>query len=97
LKKAEDNNIDAHIFLQMLTHSVRNILLIRFSPDVAKSLQSDLGDDEYAFLSNIAKEKNMISAATLEKFLSAYREMNNAYLKYTPLELAIFNIIGNND
>lgn len=96
LNKVQEGNIDAFIFLQMLTHAVRNILLIRFSPNLANSLKEDLGDDEFSFLSGIAAEKNNIHSQTLQVLLHTYRQMNNAYIKYTPLELAFFEIIGNN-
>jgi DNA polymerase-3 subunit gamma/tau len=96
LKKAQNNNVDAYIFLQMFTHAVRNILLIRFSPQTAVELEKELGIDEFEFLESLAREKNKIDSRTLQVLLDAYRDINNAYLKYTPLELAIFNIIGNN-
>ena len=93
LHQAEEQNIDAYIFMQMLVRSVRSILQIRFSPQMANILEEDLGKDEFEFLEAIAKQKNNIHAQLLEQLLGAYSQMNNAYLKYTPIELAILKII----
>jgi DNA polymerase-3 subunit gamma/tau len=96
LKQAEESNIDAYIFLQMITRAVRNIIHIRFSPQIATLLKQDLGEDQYNFLQEIASEKNNIHSQFLELLLHAYSQMNNAYHKYTPIELAILKSISNN-
>ncbi|MCA9351306.1 DNA polymerase III subunit gamma/tau [Patescibacteria group bacterium] len=97
LKRAEESNVDAHVFMQMLTHSVRNVLHIRFSKDLAAKLKDDLGEDEFIFLEGIAKEKNNIHSGLLETLLAAYGQMNSAFVKYTPIELAILKSVGNNE
>jgi len=93
---AQESNIDAFIFMQMLVHAVRNILHIRFSPTRAGELKDDLGEDEFIFLQSIAQEKNNINSALLYSLLGAYGQMNNAFIKYAPIELAILKTIGNN-
>ena len=97
LHQAQEANIDPYIFMQMLVHAVRNILQIRFSPQMKSIFKENLGEDEFIFLEAIAKEKNNVHSQLLEELLSAYAQMNNAYLKYTPLELAILKMIGNNE
>lgn len=97
LHNAQESNIDAFIFIQMLVHAVRNILHIRFSPARAKDIKKDIGEDEFNFLESIAKEKNNIHSGFLESLLNAYSQMGSAYLKYTPIELAILKSIGNNN
>lgn len=92
-----ESNIDAYIFMQMLTRSVRSILQIRFSPQLKEIIKSEVGENEFMFLSTIAKEKNNIHSALLSRLLLAYSQMNSAFLKYTPIELAILESIGNND
>lgn len=96
LHKAEETNIDAFIFMQMLTRTVRNILQIRFSPQRAADIKKEFGEDEYLYLSALAQEKNNLHSGLLEELLIAYGHMNSAYMKYLPLELAIFKLIGNN-
>lgn len=97
LHQAKEANIDAFIFMQLLTHSIRNILQIRFSPTRGKDIQKDIGEDEYHFLDQLAREKNNIHSGLLQELLDAYSQMNSAYEKYAPLELAILKMIGNNE
>lgn len=89
LHKAQEANIDAFIFMQMLVHAVRTILHIRFSPQRAETIKSDIGEDEFTFLKERAQEKNNIHSQLLSQLLSAYGDMSSAFLKYTPLELVI--------
>ncbi len=97
IHQAQESNIDAYIFIQMLTHSVRLILQIRFSPSLSNIIKEDIGEDEYVFLMSLAKEKNNIHSGLLQTLLDVYAHMNSAYMKYSPLELAILRTIGNND
>lgn len=96
INKAQESNIDAYIFIQMIVHAVRNVLHIRFSSGRATDLRQVLGEDEFIFLEGLAKKKNNIHSGLLTQLLNSYGQMANAYLKYTPLELAIFKSIGNN-
>jgi DNA polymerase-3 subunit gamma/tau len=97
LRRAEESNIDAYILLQMLTHTVRSVLRIRFSPQISQLLLVDFGEDEFSFLQSLGKEKNNIHSGFLESLLQAYAQMSSAYLKYTPIELAILKSIGDNN
>lgn len=97
LHNAQESNIDPYIFMQMMTHAVRSILQIRFSPNMSGILKEDLGEDEFNFLESIAKEKNNVHSGFLQSLLNAYSQMGSAYLKYSPIELAILKSIGNND
>lgn len=97
IHQAEAQNIDAHIFLNMLVHMVRHLLLIRFSPDLKTTLIEEIGEDEYQFLFGLAEKKNNIHSQLLEQLLEVYAQMKNAYFSYVPLELAILKIIGNNE
>ena len=96
IHSAQESNVDAFIFMQMLIHAVRTVLHIRFSPTRANDIKKDIGEDEFIFLESIAKEKNKIHSRLLSQLLDSYSQMNSAFLKYTPIELAILNSIGNN-
>ncbi len=94
---SSSQNIDAHIFLQMLTEKVRIILRLRFSKQLHENIKEEIGDDEFNFLMKIAKEKNEINAKLLSELLKVYADMQYAFIKYLPLELAIFRLFGNNN
>lgn len=92
IRKASSNNIDAHIFLQMLTEKIRTILRLRFSPALHKDIREEIGGDEFNFLMEFSREKNEINSKLLVELLKVYADMQNAFIKYLPLELAIFNL-----
>ncbi len=96
IRKASAENIDAHIFLQMLTEKIRTILRLRFSPKLHHDILEEIGDDETAFLLEFAQEKNSINSALLSELLKTYANMQHAFIKYLPLELAIFRLFGDN-
>ncbi len=92
MRKASSNNIDAHIFLQMLTEKIRTILRLRFSKKIHTEIKKEIGEDEFLFLLNFAKEKNEINAKLLSELLNVYKDMQHAFIKYLPLELALFKL-----
>lgn len=93
IQKADEDNIDPYMFLQMLVHAIRNVLFIRFSATKKTELAEQLDPEVFTFLESIAKEKNAINAGLLTELLSAYRDMQQSFAKYLPLELAIYRII----
>ncbi len=92
IRTASSQNIDAHIFLQMLTEKIRIILQLRFSQKMHDAIKEEIGDDEFSFLFELAKEKNEINAQLLSELLKIYADMQFAFIKYLPLELAIFRM-----
>lgn len=97
IHEAESNNTDPVIFLELLTRNIRSVLQIRFSPKRAGEIKEDLGEDQYLFLESLAKDKNNIHSALLSKILETYGKISSAFLKYAPIELAILEIIDNNE
>ncbi len=97
IRKASSQNIDTHIFLQMLTEKIRTILRLRFSKQLHQLFKEELGDDEFQFLNELGQEKNEINARLLSELLKVYADMQHAFIKYLPLELAIFRLFGNNN
>lgn len=87
--RAEEQNIDPHIFLQMLVEELRHILLLRFAPESRKDLKEGMDEGNFMRLLAIAKEKNNIHADLLLELLSVYDQMHYAFGKYLPLELFV--------
>ena len=92
IRKSSSNNIDAHIFLQMLTEKIRTILRLRFSEKMHSEIKEEIGNDEFSFLLSFAKEKNEINAKLLSELLNVYADMQYAFIKYLPLELSLFRL-----
>lgn len=92
VKKAVGQNIDMSVFLKLILHTTRAVLLVRFgAPDVVKD---DLSEKEFKFVADLAKTGENFSSQTLVELLTAYERTTGAYISSLPLELALVNIIG---
>jgi DNA polymerase-3 subunit gamma/tau len=94
--KAVENNIDMSIFLKLILHKVRLILLLRYAKDMEKGIKEDLSKEDFDFLSKLAKEMD-INSKVLETLLDAYQQTGYSYITQLPLELALVKIIGQED
>ncbi len=96
-KDAASENIEAHLFLKLLVEKIRMILRMRFAPSILKKIEGSGGSsDDISFLIELAKSAKGINSTLLAQLLAVYAEMEYAYDKYIPLELAIFRLFGNN-
>ena len=93
LKKAEEQNIDSYIFVQMLVQAVRSILFIRFSKDQQTELKEQLDQESFDFYLELAKEKNNIHSGLLHALLNSYQNMHVSFSKYLALELALMEFL----
>lgn len=91
VKKATSQNIDMSIFLKLILHTTRAVLLVRFG--ASHIVKDDLSEKEFAFVTSLAKSEN-ISSQTLVELLTAYENIKGAYIPSLPLELALINIIN---
>lgn len=92
VKKAVSQNIDMSVFLKLILHTTRAVLLIRFgAPDIVKG---DLSEKELSFVTELSKKDGAFSSGTLVALLTAYEQTVGAYIPQLPLELALVSIIG---
>jgi len=92
VKKAVGQNIDMGIFLKLILHTSRAVLLVRFGAlDVIKD---GLSEGELDFVSKVSKSDTAFSSGTLVELLTAYENTTGSYIPQLPLELALINIIG---
>jgi len=93
VKRAISQNIDMSVFLKLILHTTRAVLLIRFN--AANIIKDDLSENEFKFVSNLAKGDSAFSSQTLVELLIAYENTKGAYIPSLPLELALVNIVEN--
>jgi DNA polymerase-3 subunit gamma/tau len=93
LKQAQEQNIDAYIFVQMLVQAVRTILFIRFSKEEQARIKEQLDEETYKFYLNLAKEKNNIHSGLLATLLDSYKNMHVSFSQYLALELALIELL----
>lgn len=84
-------NIDARILAKLLIHRLRAVLLLRYAPDLAQSLSSELSEADLALAQELKSEAG-VNSDTLRALLSAYETIGYAAVPHLPLELAIMDM-----
>ncbi len=91
VKKATSQNVDMSVFLKLILHTTRAVLLVRFgAPSVIKN---DLSEKEFSFAEKLSKKEGSFSSQTMIELLTAYEKTTGAYIPQLPLELALVKII----
>ncbi len=57
IERAASAGADMKIFLELVIESLRNVLLLRYAPDLRESIQKETDADEFLALEKFAKEK----------------------------------------
>lgn len=86
---AVESNIEMKIFLKLVLHKLRAVLLLRYAPDM--NLKDQFSDEDYSLFTDLSKEKG-IDANVLKEFLDAYTAIGHSSVPQLPIELAIVNI-----
>jgi DNA polymerase-3 subunit gamma/tau len=91
---AVEQNIDMSIFTSMILLKIRAILLVRYSPKFAKTIEESLTEQDFAFIqAQATSSTSSISSSTLKAFLDAYSMIGKSYAPHVPLELALFELL----
>ncbi len=95
IKKAEEKNVEMHLYLQLVLMKLRVALLMRYAPGMKKEIEQEIADGDKEFFKEILKDtKGLITSKTLEVLLEAERQIKHAFVKSLPLEIALTKIIG---
>ncbi len=93
LHSASENNIDMVIFSKLVLEKLRFTLLIAHAPDMMKTIEERLSQEDFVFLSKLSKEKNKyLTFETLLEMLKASQLIGRAFIPELPLELALMKI-----
>jgi DNA polymerase-3 subunit gamma/tau len=93
VRKAVEQNIDMLVFLKLILHKARALLLSRFG--AGDFLKSELSVKELKFIEDLSKKEGSFSSSTLVELLTAYERIRTAYIPSLPLELALISLIKN--
>ena len=91
IRTAVKDNLDPRTLTKILIHRMRVVLLLRYAPDLAKSLGEELTDADMSLAKEISKNPG-VTSDTLRQLLEAYGTMAYAAVPHLPLELAIIDI-----
>lgn len=89
IKTALSQNIDMSVFLKLILHTARAVLLVRFGAE--NIVKDDLTQSELDFVRGLAKSDG-ITSKTLIELLTALEKTSGSYITSLPLELALVNL-----
>lgn len=93
VREADDANVDMVLFTKLITARARALLLIRVAPSLAKSLNTQYGEDEFARLKKLADEsRSTITSKTLARLLEIPQQLRFVAVPAIVLELAILEL-----
>ncbi|MBI5003631.1 DNA polymerase III subunit gamma/tau [Candidatus Kaiserbacteria bacterium] len=91
IQQAISENMDARTLAKILIHRMRVILLMRYAPDLAAELSSELTEADMTLAKEVMKNPG-ITSDTLRTLLEAYSIMAYAAVPHLPLELAVIDL-----
>ena len=98
IERIKNENLDMEIFLKLFIYKLRFAVVLKYAPKIEASFFEDLTEGELSFLKELIKKdkKGIIRSASLAKFLEAYQNTSNSFIKELPLEIALVEILGEN-
>lgn len=95
VRDAGEANIDMNLYLRLILHKMRSVLLLRNFKGGEERIQENMTDTDFNFLKGIAENKtSKINSSALEILLSYSDMVMKAYIAELPLELALVKIVG---
>jgi DNA polymerase-3 subunit gamma/tau len=94
--KAVESNVDIKVFAKLLIQKLRQVLLLKYAPDMQSSIKGEVTEEDFTFLKTLASNKDVpINSNVLSELLAAYDTIGKSYIAQLPLELALIKIIDN--
>ncbi len=95
ISKIAEENIDPEIYIKMILEKVRNILLLRLSPSTAEKIRDKYSDQDFTFIDNLAKKKEVkINSNVLAGLLCTSDEIRKSSVPEVTLELCLYSLLG---
>lgn len=94
LSAAADKNIDPERLFGKVINIARQVLLLRFAPELAGNVREEVGESLYEKIKNEADKgaDSHINAKTLHALLSHHNRLSSDTLGHLPLELAVITL-----
>ncbi len=94
VQQATEDSIDAQLFLKLILHKLRAILLVRFANDMVKVVQDDFSEKDFEFIEKLAKTKDSnLNSQTLIELIESSDKIKLSYISQLPLELVLIKLI----
>lgn len=96
IKIALENNIDMQIFVRLILHKVRIILLLRFSQEAEKMFQEELSEVDFKFLQMLSKKTDsQINGGLISELIDVSAQIKLSYIPQLPLEMLLIKLAKN--
>ena len=93
VQKATEDSIDAQLYLKLILHKLRAVLLIRFAKDMQKVVKDDFSEKDFEFIQEIAKNKDSnLNSKTLIELIDTSSQIKQSYISQLPLELVLIKL-----
>lgn len=93
VQKATEDSIDAQLYLKLILHKLRAVLLIRFAKDMQKVVKDDFSEKDFEFIQKIANDKDSnLNSKTLIELIDTSSQIKQSYISQLPLELVLIKL-----
>ena len=99
VQKAAALNLDMKLYLKLIIQKFRMAIILHYVPKLEKEMMVDLSEDDLKFLKNfqgkdsVINGMSMFNSSSLMVLLSAYQNIDRAFISELPLELALVKIL----
>ncbi len=95
VRAAAEKNIDMKLFLKLALQKLRFVLLLRISRDMESYIKSDVSEEDFAWLQEVAaKKESSINSAVLLELLSASELVGRSFVPELPIEIALAKLFS---
>ncbi|MBU0750365.1 DNA polymerase III subunit gamma/tau [Patescibacteria group bacterium] len=95
IRSAGEEGIDYALYLSLVLEQIRMVLLVRHAPELRKEISEEVGEEEYAEIKRVAEAPDSkLTHQTLKAFLDAASRIRFSPIPALPLELAVFEVLG---
>lgn len=94
LHTALKGGVEARVFMLLVVHKVRGVLLLRFAPKMEGTLAEQFSPDDLEFLKKLAKDGTNINSSLLSELVGALIDLPRAPVPVVPVELALYKALG---
>lgn len=94
IQKANEQNVDMRVFLKLILHLFRAVLLMRVAPGMKKEVSEMLSETDQSFVAKmLTSGSTALSSKTLQLLLEAYQQTRFAFIAELPLELVLVKVL----
>ena len=96
VKEAAILNLDMKLYSKLIIEKFRMAVILKYAPKLEKEMAGNLSEENLAFLKDLIKKDKdgMLRSSTLSVLLEAYSDIDRAFISELPLELALIEILG---